>query len=87
MSINLPSANSQVRQLIDVAVVAEMLSPENRAKLPTLRQALRSATEFFAADSAAGAVHVICWRADGSIVLERIGRKGAHRPVWTFTRL
>ena len=45
MSINLPTANSQVRQLIDVAVVAEMLSPENRAKLPTLRQALSSAVE------------------------------------------
>jgi len=84
MSINLPTANSQVRQLIDVAVVAEMLSPENRAKLPTLRQALSSAVEMFSADKAISSVNIVCRRADGSIVLERIGQRGGHRTVWTF---
>jgi hypothetical protein len=84
MSINLPTANSQVRQLIDVAVVAEMLSPENRAKLPTLRQALSSAVEMFSADKAISSVCIVCRRADGSIVLERIGNRGGHNTVWTF---
>lgn len=50
MSINLPTEGSTIRQLFDMPAVVEMLSPEGRIKLPTLRQALSSAADMFSAD-------------------------------------
>ena len=84
MSINLPTEGSTIRQLFDMPAVVEMLSPEGRIKLPTLRQALLSAADMFSADKAISSVCIVCRRADGSIVLERIGQRGGHRTVWTF---
>lgn len=86
MTIQLPATNSPIRSLIDVAQVATDLAPANRQKLPTLPQALNSAANFFANEKGARTLHVICWRADGRIVLERIGRNGNHRIVWVFTK-
>jgi len=86
MSINLPTTTDPTRQLIDVAIIAEMLSPVNRGKLPTLRQALASAAAYFAVEPVAEAILVVCIKASGAIVLERIGRKGGHKTLWTFVQ-
>lgn len=86
MSINLPTVNNPTRQLIDVASIAEMLNPGARGKLPTLRQALASAAAYFAVEPVAEAIHVVCIKASGAIVLERIGRKGGHKTLWTFVQ-
>lgn len=86
MSINLPTTTNPTRELIDVASIVEMLSPVNRGKMPTLRQALASAASYFAVEPAAAAVHVVCIKASGAIVLERIGKRGGHRTLWTFVQ-
>ena len=84
--INLPTTTDSTRQLIDVASIAEMLNPGARGKLPTLRQALISAAAYFAVEPVAEAIHVVCIKASGAIVLERIGRKGGHKTLWTFVQ-
>lgn len=86
MSINLPTVNNPTRQLIDVASIADMLNPGARGKLPTLRHALINAAAYFAVEPAAEAIHVVCIKASGAIVLERIGRKGGHKTLWTFVQ-
>lgn len=86
MSVNLPTTTNPTRQLIDVASIAETLSPVNRGKLPTLRQALTNAAAYFAAEPAAKAMHVVCRKANDTIVLERVGRRGGHKTIWTFVQ-
>jgi len=82
--IKLPEQNHPARQLMDIASIAEMLRSDNRANLPTLRNALLYAASYFMAEEAAKELHMVCWKADGSIVLERIGNRGGHNTVWTF---
>ena len=43
MSLALPTSNSPLRQLFDVADLAALASPSNRAQLPTFRQTVESA--------------------------------------------
>ena len=81
--INLPSATNPVSQLLDTTIVLEMLASRN---LSTLTQALSGAKAYFAVEPVAEAIHVVCIKASGAIVLERIGRKGGHKTLWTFVR-
>jgi hypothetical protein len=52
-------------------------------KLPTLAQFRASANSLIAKGTTT-AVHGIVLRADGRLTLERIGRRGGRKTLWTF---
>ena len=80
----LPSSSSPLRGLFDVAHLAEIASPANRAKLPTFRDAVASARQHMANDRAAKAINVICICADDTLQLVRVGPKGGIKRLWNF---
>lgn len=84
MSITLPSATSPMRQLFDMSGLVDMLAPTARPFLPSLRQALHQAAQLDW--TGISARHYVCVKADGSIVLERVGKRGGHKTAWTFYR-
>lgn len=84
MSIALPATDSPIRDLFDMQYLASVLAPRNRPFLPTLREALAQARQLDWTGIAAR--HYVCTRADGSIILERVGPKGGHKTIWTFYR-
>lgn len=86
MTINLPTSTHPARQHIDIAATVAMLHPDERRKLPTLRNALMSASDFFKAEPASKSVTVVCWKCDGRIVLERINKRGGHKTLWVFAQ-
>lgn len=85
--LHLPSSNSPLRSLFDVAELAVMASPENRQKMPTFRDARLKAPVFFTAEPAARELYAIVVRADGQLWLVRFGRRGGWRRVWNFGQL
>ena len=88
MSLALPLSSSPLRQLFDVAHLAEMAAPENRFRLATLKDAKASARRTFeAAGRAARGVHAIYLAADGSLVLAYFGPRGGFRKLWNFGTL
>ena len=84
MTVNLPLSGSPVYEAMDVAHVAEALSPENRSKLPTLRMVLAKYRKHINSESAVKSVESICIKADGSVVLVRVGPRGGHKVLWKF---
>ena len=84
MSLSLPPSSSTLRTFFDVAHLAEIASPANRAKLCTFRQAITSARAFLAAERSTKEVNTICICADGSLQLIRVGPKGGVRRLWNF---
>ena len=82
----LPASSSPLRSLFDVAELAEMASPANRVKLPTLRGAINSARQMFS-DGVAKSVALICVTADGHLRLIQVGPKGGVRRLWDFGSL
>lgn len=87
MSLALPTSSSPLRQLFDVADLAEMASPANRSKLPTFRQTVQSAKSFFAGETSAKAVNAVTFRANGELWLVEVKRSGAWRKLWNFGQL
>ena len=87
MTIKFPTNDNPIRDMFDAASVAMMLLPEKRMSLPTLRDALRIGRESISADSAISSVNVVCIKANGDIVLEKIGKRGGHDTIWTFGNL
>ena len=87
MSLALPLATSPLRQLFDVADLAEMASPANRSKLPNFRQSLNSAKDFFAVETSAKALNAVTLRANGELWLVEVKRSGAWRKLWNFGQL
>ena len=84
MSFSLPSSSSPLRNLFDVAHLAEIASPANRAKLVAFPNAVRSARAFLASERGAKEVNTICVCADGSLQLVRVGPKGGVKRLWNF---
>ena len=83
----LPSASSALRNLFDVAHLAEIAAPANRAKLRTFREAVTSARQYRAAEHGAKAVYTICLCADGTLQLVSVGPKGGIKRLWNFGAL
>jgi hypothetical protein len=83
----LPSASSALRNLFDVAHLAEIAAPANRAKLRTFREAVTSARQYLAAERGAKAVNTICLCADGTLQLVSVGPKGGIKRLWNFGAL
>lgn len=82
--LKLPPRNHPARQLFDVNDLAERASPENRGKLPTLREARKQAEEAFKAAEPPRTITYIVLRATGDIHLVSFGRKGRMRIEWMF---
>ena len=85
--LSLPSSNSPLRSLFDVAELAVNAAPGNRQKMPTFRDARLKAPAFFAAEPAARSLTAIVARADGQLWLVRFGRKGGWQRLWNFGKL
>jgi hypothetical protein len=83
MSLKLPPIDSPVRQLFDVAFIADACSPANRSKLPTFREALRNGREFLARAPSAKAVNMLALRADGAVWLVKVTPRAWSR-AWSF---
>lgn len=81
MSLLLPGARSPLRDLFEVTDLAEP------CKLPSFALALRSARKAIEGDKAIAGVNAIAIKADGDIVLFHVGKRGAHRTLWTFGTL
>jgi hypothetical protein len=79
--ITLPPLNSEARNAIDVAHVAEILNPVNVAKLETLQSAKLSAKRSFSPEITA--VYRIVLTADGTRWLIKFFRSG-FKPLWNF---
>ena len=80
----LPPVNSPIRDLFSMSNLVVMLSPENRSKLPTFRDALRRAPDAIKQLGAASLSQVVI-KADGSICLYHFGPRGGRRKLWKFT--
>jgi hypothetical protein len=76
MSLSLPTANSSLRDLFNVADLVEWRA------LPNFRQALASAGDMIA--SGADSAQVVCRRADGQVWLVKVGPKGGWKRLWNF---
>lgn len=87
MSLALPTSSSPLRQLFDVADLAALASPSNRAQLPTFRQTVQSAKSFFAVETSAKSLNAVTLRANGELWLVEVKRSGAWRKLWNFGQL
>lgn len=76
----LPPQDHKVRDFFSVEHLAEMLAPERRRFLPTLRAAIEAARRNGRTQ------HTVVACADGSIRLIRCGPHGGHLAMWTFGR-
>lgn len=85
--LSLPLASSPLRQLFDVADLAEMAAPKNRHQLPTFRQTVESAKSFFAGEPSAKSLAAVTLRANGELWLVEVKRSGAWRRRWNFGQL
>lgn len=85
--LSLPTSSSPLRQLFDVATLAEVASPANRSKLPTFRQTVQSAKEFFASETSAKSLNAVTLRASGELWLVEVKRSGSWRKLWNFGQL
>lgn len=88
---NIPLTGTKTRELMgDIAHVAEVLSPANRAKLPPFGEALRKARRYMADTPAAKRVTFICYGNCNlpsqyqRIVLISVGPRGGWRKEWDF---
>lgn len=85
MSLKLPAKNSPVRELFDVAHLAEVAAPAVRHKLPTLGEARRQSRGIFANPKLAPkSVTYIVLRANGDLHLVTFGPRGGFRVRWNF---
>lgn len=87
MSLMMPQSGTEVRDLINVEHLVMIASPENRAKLPTFREAISNAVKNMKADRTVRAVHTYCLRADGQLWLMRVGPRGGWKCEWNFGTL
>jgi len=87
MSLALPTSSSPLRQLFDVADLAALASPSNRAQLSTFRGTVQSAKSFFAGEPAAKSLNAVTLRANGELWLVEVKRSGAWRKLWNFGQL
>jgi len=85
--LSLPTSDSPLRELFDVAELAAMAAPGNRQNMPTFRDVRLKAPSFFASEPAARSFHAIVVRADGQLWLVRFGRKGGWKRLWNFGQL
>lgn len=83
MSLKLPPANSPVRELFEMAHLAEVGNPAIRNKLPTLQTAKAQARGVLAKGAARSVTYFVL-RADGNLHLVTFGRKGGFRVRWNF---
>lgn len=80
----LPPADHKAREFMgDIAHVAEVLAPGNRALVPTFPEARAVAKRMFA-NGAVKRVFSICMRADGEFWLISVGARGGWRKEWNF---
>ena len=83
MSLLLPSSESPVRSLFDVAHIAQVCAPSVRHQLPTLREARSSAAAILSGGGVKAVTSVVL-RANGDIHLMQFGPRGGMRKVWNF---
>ena len=86
MSFRLPPSDSPIRDLFAIEDVAAMADPAERAKLPDFRGLVRSLQDFVLNDERVESACGLCWRADGSLWLVRVGSRGGWSKVWNFGR-
>lgn len=85
MSLKLPAKNSPVRELFEVAHLAEIAAPAVRHKLPTLGEARRQSYGIFEKSKySPKTITYIVLRANGDVQLVSFGRKGGFRVRWNF---
>ena len=88
--INLPPKNHPVRDLLDIAYVARILSPAFRNLVLTIPQAVESALEFFKSEKAARGIYQIVSNLDHSqfYFVELSSRNGGNnvdtKVLWQF---
>ncbi len=85
MSYRLPASDSSLRSLFDVrdlvAIGTKQVSPAD------FRNALSGARSFLANEPAAREVHSLCVKADGELILLRVGKRGGWKKLWSFGTL
>ena len=87
MTISLPTPNHPAAELFDadtIEAVAALLHPSKRSELSSLQEVLRRVKESSSSDVSAS--YCVCMKANGAIVMERIGPRGGHKTIWTFAR-
>lgn len=84
MPLKLPATSSPLRELFDLADLANV---EALFKLPTLRQAVAKAGVMFSADRSVRQINMLVIRADGSLHLMQFGPRGGKRTLWDFGKL
>lgn len=85
--LRLPLTGSAVRDLFDIAHLAEVADPKNRAKLVTFREALSNARRAMEADKAVRSVVTFAFRANGELWLIKVGPRGGWKTLWNFGTL
>ena len=79
--LNLPAANSPIRDLFDVNDLATM----HRQDVPFLASVTAAHCETMKADKAIKSVNFIALSiTDGNVYLFNIGRRGGVRKLWNF---
>lgn len=86
MSLRLPPKTSPIRELFDVAQLADIASPANRSRLPSFPQARQAAREFIEKERGVKSINSICLKACGDLELVTFTRT-SHKTVFNFGRL
>lgn len=95
MSLKLPPTGHALRELFDVADLAERASPENRGRLPTLKEARIQARQLFAAHkltlhgqpitaAPVKSINYFILRANGNVQLVTFGPRMGMKVRWNF---
>lgn len=79
--LNLPTADSPLREVFDVEELAKL----RRVEIPMYRDALADAQRTIQGDKAIRAVHFIATSVvDGNVYLVRVGKRGGIKKLWNF---
>lgn len=86
MSHLLPPPGHKAREMFDVSDLAAIGTKQRQA--PLFRDCLASAKRSFAADTSGAMKRImfICLRADDSLWLISVGRRGGWRKEWDFSQ-
>lgn len=80
-----PASSAAYAAMGDVSSVVDALSPANRARIPTVADARRSARGAIAG-GARGVFSLAACAASDSYILAYFGPRGGWRRVWTFAK-
>lgn len=86
MSFRLPLTGSPLRELFDVRDLLPYGEPGGLLKAPTFRQFIATGRETLANCPGVRSVHGFALRADGHLILLRVGPGNRTRRLWDFSK-